>query len=54
MIWYFYKAKSNKWEKDFERLQGLQTHKDNFPKQSLQVQVFDPGFEDEMPSQWQF
>ena len=30
----FYKAESNKWEKDFERLEGLETHKDNFPEQS--------------------
>ena len=44
MLWNFYKAKLNKWEKDIERLQVLETHKDDFPEQSLQVHVFDPWF----------
>ena len=40
--------------KDFERLQGLDTHKDNFLEQSLQVHIFDPGFSDKMSSEWLF
>ena len=54
MLWNFYTAKSNKWEKEIRRLGRLETHKDNFPEQSLQVHVFDPQFWDERPPQWQF
>ena len=50
----FYEAELNKWEKDFKRLQSLDTHKDNFPEQSLQVHIFDLGISDKMPSQWLF
>ena len=38
----------------FERLEGLETHKDNFPEKSVQVCVFDPGFWEKMLSQWLF
>ena len=40
----FYKAKSNKCEKDIRRFDRLKTHEDDFPEQSLQVPVFDLQF----------
>ena len=43
MLESFYKAKSNKWEKEVWRLDRLKTHEDDFPEQFLQVPVFDDG-----------
>ena len=44
MLWKFYKAISNKWEKDIKTVEDLKAYKDSFPEQSSQVHVFDPQF----------
>ena len=54
MLWKFYKAILDEWDKDIGRLQGSKPYKDGVPEQFLQVHFFYPWSWDKMTPQWQF